>query len=452
MPVPAPRTLLIAILGVAPVVLMPTRDLALLVALSWLLGTTILMVIDARFAIGENDLEWTREHEAALSLGAWNPVRIRLWNRSGRSVRFYFRDAVPRLMVVKGAEHSGLIGAGESREWRLLVYPIHRGDFGLGPLTVRCLGPFGLAWREHRVLVHDPVRVYPNVIALREYENALRSGRLLEAGYHRLRRRGEGTEYERLRAYTPDDEFRRINWKATARRATPMVVEYQTERSQSVVFALDAGRLMSTHLALPPGSDSAGAPLGAPALTRLDHCLNACLLLAYVAQGYGDRVGALAFADRVTRFLPPRAGRSQFVALTEALYNLEPQSTEPNFAAAATLLRNRLTRRSLIVFFTDIIDPDASAGLLAVVGLLSSRHLCLVVALQDPDIHRLATQAPVGSQSVYERVVARRLLDERRAVLAGLEARGAMALDVSADRISAATINHYLEVKGTGRL
>jgi uncharacterized protein (DUF58 family) len=188
------------------------------------------------------------------------------------------------------------------------------------------------------------------------------------------------------------------------------------------------------------------------ALTRLDYALNASLLMAYVAQQYGDRTGLLAFSDRVTRYVAPGAGRRQFLTIVEALYNLEAEPTEADYNEAVTYLAIRSPRRSLVVIFTDIVEPEAASALVASVAHLTRRHLPLTVTLRDPGLSRLASLPVRDSRSVYERAVARTLLDDREASLRALRQRGVLTLDVSADSLSAALINRYLEIKARSRL
>jgi uncharacterized protein (DUF58 family) len=303
--------------------------------------------------------------------------------------------------------------------------------------------------------------VYPNLLAVRRYEALVRRGRLQEMGVRRARRLGSGIEFERLRDYSPDDEFRRINWTATARRHTPVAVEYQTERSQTVMLLLDSGRLMSTQVPyareleespLSGGRDEDGPAEVIPALTRLDHAINAALLLAHVCVTYGDRAGLIGFSDRVLSFLRPAAGRRQFLSLTEALYNLQPQRTESDYAEALAYLATRSPRRSLTVIFTDIAHQAAAASLLANISHLSRRHLPLIVTMRDPAVERLATEPVEDARSVYERAVAQNLLDDREVVLSRLRQHGALTLDVPADQLTPSVINRYLEIKARGEL
>lgn len=453
--VPTRRLLSIALLGVAAVAFAGTRDLAAEVAILWLAGVVILAAADGWFIPRRDSLVWKRSHESKLSLGAWNPVTLSLDNRSGRRLQYQVRDAVPQLLIPEGEGGSGETESGRPAQLRYRLYPVHRGDYHFGPISARYRGPLGLVWKQQRTAVEDEVKVYPNLLAVRRYESLLHRGMLHEIGLRRSRRRGTGTEFERLREYTPDDEYRRINWTATARRHQPIAVEYTTERAQNIMLLIDAGRLMATQV---PYSgelehpDDLGPREGAPALTRLDHVVNAALLLAYVSQETGDRVGLLAFSDTVSRFVKPMAGRRQFLALTEVLYDLEPRATETDYATALAYLRVHSPRRSLAVIFTDIAHEAAAASLLTHVGSLARRHLPLIVTMRDPAIEAVAVQPPDDSQAVYQRAVARDMLDRRDVVLSRLRAAGALTLDVPADSLSPSLINRYLEIKAQGRL
>jgi uncharacterized protein (DUF58 family) len=276
------------------------------------------------------------------------------------------------------------------------------------------------------------VKVYPNLVDVRKYDLLLRKNRLWELGLRNAKIFGSGTEFERLRDYQPDDEYRRINWKATARRSKPISIEYESERSQNIVALLDIGRMMRS-------------PVGDVA--KLDYAINAVLLLAYVAAQKGDKVGVLTFADRVNAWLMPRGGKGQFQRLLETLYSVEGQAVEPDYNAAFGYFAARQSKRSLVLVFTDLTGSITTDALVAQLALLRQRHLALLVTLRDPTVQQLARQQIVDSASLYQRTVAERLLDERRLVLERLQRRGVQTLDVAADELSVAVINRYLELK-----
>lgn len=424
-----------------------SHDRALGVALIWMSGVVLVALVDGWYAQSSAKHVWRREHDPKLSLGVWNPIRLTVENRSKRRMTLKVRDAVPAFMLSRGDSAEGVCPAGDRWDLSYQVFPLHRGDYSFGNPGIRALGPLGLLWVQYAEPLEGAVQVYPDLVAVRTYESLVHRGRLEELGLRSSRRWGMGTEFERLRDYSPDDEFRRINWKATARRARPISVDFQTERSQNIMLVIDAGRLMSTRVPLPSAIEGAEGPAGSPALTRLDYALNASLLLAFVSQRYGDRVGLLAFSDRVTRFVSPAPGQRQFLQLTRAMYNLEPEPTEADYSTGLGYLGVHNRRRSLAVVFTDIAERGAADSLIANIAHLARRHLVMVVTLRDTGVEELATAEPDSIKRVYERAVAQSLLDTREQTLGHLRRRGALTLDVPADHISASVINRYLEIK-----
>jgi uncharacterized protein (DUF58 family) len=251
-------------------------------------------------------------------------------------------------------------------------------------------------------------------------------------GHRRAQPPGASTAFAGLREYSPGDDVRRIGWKATARRDHPITVEVEAERGQQVIIALDCGRLMT-------------APAGV--LTKLDNAVNAALLLAWVAQSQGDRVGMIAFSDRVTRYVVPRRGMRQVHIINELLYDVRPEYTEPDFGAAFTYLALRVSRRSLVIVLTDVLDREASQDLVSHALRLGRRHRVLVVAMADPAV-LAARDAPVDrSPRAYEWAAAEELLDARRQSFEAMQRGGVLGLDVQAGRLSPALVERYLELK-----
>jgi uncharacterized protein (DUF58 family) len=317
------------------------------------------------------------------------------------------------------------------------VRPLRRGDYTFGNITLRWEGPMGLVVRQGTVSAQAPVKVYPNLLDVRRYDLVLRRNRLQELGLRNSRLYGEGNEFERLREYLPDDEFRRIDWKATARRNRPVTVEYQTERSQSITCMIDIGRMMQS-----PVKDMA----------KLDYVVNAVLLLGYVATGVGDKVGLMTFADEVDTYLSPRMGRVQFYRMLNILYRVEAQPVEPDYRRAVTYLANKQRKRALIVIFTDISGGLSIDMLVSHISVLAKNSLPLVVTISDPDVHAAAHQRPEDSLAVYQRAAAVQLINERYLALDSLRRRGVLTLDVPAHQLSWSVVSRYLDLKGRGRL
>ncbi len=388
--------------------------------------------LDWRAAGPVEAFEVGRAHETKLSLGADNVIRLSVRNRRPRAIRFQLRDEPPDAFGIETRVHAGRVGALDVWHGRYTVRPLRRGDYTFGDITLRWPGPIGLVVRQGRVAAAAPVKVYPNLLDVRRYDIALRRNRLQELGLRASRRFGDGTDFERLREYLPDDEYRKINWKATARRNRPVTVQYQTERSQSVIAVVDVGRMMQspvTHMA------------------KLDYVLNAVLLLGFVATGKGDKVGLLSFDHTVRQYLSPRAGRGQFYRMLETLYAVEAQPVEPDYAQALSYLSLKHRKRALVVIFTDLSGGVTMDALSTQVSRLARRNLTLVVTISDPDVVAAAQQVPAETLTVYQRAAAVQLLDDRRLTLEQLHRQGVLTLDVPANQLSLAVINRYLELK-----
>src|SRR6202165_2788514 len=307
-----------------------------------------------------------------------------------------------------------------------------RGAYRFGPVDLQVWRDEGW-WRRQVRLPHpDEVAVFPNVVAIKRIQLTLRRGLRAMAGLRRARPPGASTAFAGLRDYVRGDDIRRVSWTATARRDHPVVVEVEAERGQQVMIALDCGRLMT-------------APAGE--LDKLDHAVNAALMLAWVAQAYGDRVGLMTFDDRVTSFIRPERGSTQIRRMTEALYAIKAQAVEPDFGHAMTHLALRLGRRSMVVVLTEVQDPEASKELVAHCLRLSGKHLVLVVAMSDPAVLS-ARDAPVSTSArAYEWAAAEEFVASRRESFELLRRGGVLGLDVVAGSLSPALVERYLELK-----
>ncbi|HEY0778093.1 MAG TPA: DUF58 domain-containing protein, partial [Gemmatirosa sp.] len=258
--------------------------------------------------------------------------------------------------------------------------------------------------------------------------------------------------------YAPGDDPRRVDWKASARRDTAVVREYQAEQGQTVLLLVDAGRLMTQLVDAAPPAD------GRPGRSRFDAALDSALVLADVAARAGDRVGLLVFDDAVRAWVAPAAGAAAVARVREALIPVQPVLLESDYAGAFRVLAERHRRRSLVVVFTDVIDARASRALVAHVARGAARHLPLVVAMRDAALDAAARGTPGdvpnaslagtsgGTLAVYARAAAEELLLAREEALARMRGAGVSVLDVRADAMTAALVNRYLELKGRGAL
>jgi uncharacterized protein (DUF58 family) len=435
--IPTRRLLLLLIIGSGLVALASLTP--------WVWGVVIvyhaflawLLLRDAGSLPGRADFRVEREVPRPFSLGQLETVTVRLRCPGAAGLDAEVADHAPfqlspRPRVLRGRfdRQGALALAYETR-------PPHRGAFQFGPVDVRLTRPGSLLVRQLRLAAAQEVAVFPDVLAIRRYQLTLRRGARMYSGQRRAKPPGASTAFASLRDYVPGDDVRRISWKATARRDRPVSAEYEAERGQQVIVALECGRLMT-------------APAGH--LVKLDHAVNAALLLAWVAQSQGDRVGLLTFSDRVLDYVAPKRGGRQVSFLSQVLYDVDAEYTEPDFAAAFAYLGRRAGRRSLVVVLTDVIDPESSGELVGHALRLGRRHLVLVVAMADPDL-LAARDRPIDRASrAYEWAAAEELLAARRESFERLQRGGGLALDVAADRLSPAVVERYLELKERGLL
>lgn len=379
-----------------------------------------------------NGFSARRDIPRPLSLGTDEAILIGLRHPAAAGLEVLLADHVPAALRPSVREVSARFDSGGALVAEYLTNPPRRGSFRLPALDIRCWRKGGFWIRQVRLPVADEAAVYPNVKAIRQYQLSARRGMPYRPGLRRSRPPGAATAFAGLRDYLPGDDIRRINWKATARKDQPVTVELEAERGQQVVILLDCGRLMTA---------TAGN------LTKLDHAINAALLLGWLAQQQGDRVGLVAFSDRVDHFLTPARGAVQIKRLNDLLYAIRAQAVEPDFGEAFTLVSRRVTRRSLIVVLTDLLDPTASGELVSQALWLGRRHLVLVVAMADPALTAARDAEINSSERAYEWAAAEELLAARRRSFEALRRGGVMSLDVAAEELSPALVERYLELK-----
>ena len=392
-------------------------------------------------------VEAHRQMNSKFSLGVENLVTLKLINRSRHPLRLRLKDDFPDAFLFETVIHDCRVLPRAHIDISYRLTPLRRGVYQFSDIHLQCWGLLGLVVRHRRIVAGTTVKVYPNLQAVRQYELLVKRGMLHRIGLKNSRQFGEGTEMERLREYSPDDDFRRMDWKATARHRKPIVREFQTERSQDVVIMLDTGRLMASPILLETPTESSQE-----AMLKLDYAINATLMTAYVSTLKGDRVGLIAFADTVHQYLAPKPGKKQFLTMLETIYALPVHPVEPDFETAFKYLASKQRKRAFIVLFTDILDSDSATGIASYVVQLSKHHLVVCVTLTDSGIVALADQKSTDSKSVYQKAIAERLLQEKHATLEILRRQGVITIDVPAHQLTMAVVNKYLELKAKSKI
>jgi uncharacterized protein (DUF58 family) len=423
------RTALVAALGA---LLAPLGT----VWLGALLGLLVIGVaVDVAVAGRVADLGMERTGGTSTRLGQPVEVALLVTNGGTRRVRGVLRDAwLPSAGATPRTRRID-IPPGERRRLVATLVPTRRGDRTAAHVTVRSLGPLGLAGRQRRHQVPWSVRVLPPFTSRKFLPEKLARLRELD-GAVALNRRGQGTEFDSLREYVDGDDVRSIDWRATARRGDVVVRTWRPERDRRLVCVLDTGRTSAARVGDTP---------------RLDAALDACLLLAAVAARAGDRVDLLA-ADSVVRASVEGASRNEVLpTLVQAMAPLEPALVESDAHLIVAEVLRRERKRALIVLFTSLDAEPVEQGLLPVLGTLTARHTVVLAAVGDPRIAELAGRRG-DTEAVYDAAAAERALADRRRVMGVLRRRGVLLVDAPADTFASAVADEYLALKAAGRL
>ncbi|WP_436786794.1 DUF58 domain-containing protein [Yinghuangia sp. YIM S10712] len=426
------RTALLAALGALVVgLLIPSWTGVLAVAAL----IAIAVAVDLSLAGSVRSLVFTRSGDTTVRLGETAQVHLTVLNPTPRSVNGMLRDAWPPSAGTRSQRHDLAVPAGERRRVTTHLVPTRRGDRPAHRITVRSLGPLGLAGRQGSHSVPWSVRVLP----------AFPSRRLLPSKLERLREldgrsavltRGRGTEFDSLREYVPGDDVRSIDWRATARSQNVVVRTWRPERDRHILIVLDTGRT------------SAGRIADAP---RLDASMDAALLLTAVAARAGDRVDFLAHDRRVRTEVRGASRTTVLPSFVQAMAPLEPALVESDAPHLVAEIIRRAKRRSLVVLLTGLDAEAVREGLLPVLPQLTNRHEVVVAAVADPALTAMAAGRGTA-EAVYAAAAAERELHERRTTSAELRRHGVTVVDAPPGDLASQLTDTYLALKLAGRL
>lgn len=429
-----------ALLAVAliPISLSWGRPMLFWVAVTYDLVIIAFAIFDAWNSKLPKAVTIERHFSGRFAVGAETDVRIEVANHTPRDISLVLKDEYPPQMLLFGSREARVeVDAQTSSSLIYSLKPPKRGQFSFGRIAVRYLSRWRLAWCQAQACEPITVKVYPNMRRAREAELRALGTRSFVAARRKSQWRGEGRDFESLRDYVRGDEMRHISWTATARRGKLVTRQYQMERDQTILVALDAGRLMTGRLENE---------------TKLDLAVHATLALMSAAARAGDNAGLLVFGRRIKTFLPPKRGAEHLDAALEALHAIEPEMIEPSYARAFEFVSANSQRRSLVVVLTDLVDEEGSSELLSSLKLLRPRHLPLVVTIGDRDLKAVVRNPPEDETELFTQSVAEEIMYQREAALRLVESQGGLALDVTAAALVPRLLETYLRVKERGLL
>ena len=400
-------------------------------------GTFIFLcsLIDLLYLWLEKCCTVTRSLPGKFAVGEKGEVKLVISHKSRRNIPLEVYDGIPQGADAPAMPWQGVIPSGKNAQVRYDVTIYERGIAEFTDVHIRVLGPLALWKRKRVVALPGEVKIYPNYAPVLRLALLATQHRQEQMGIVRRPRAGSSKDFHQLRDYRQGDSLSQIDWKSTSRRLQLISRDYQEQRNQSIVFLLDCGRRMRAI----DGE-----------LPQFDHCLNALLLVAYVALRQGDHIAVQSFGGE-DRWLPPVKGSHAMATVLNHLYDATTSSAPSDFAEAAERLMTRNRRRALVIVLTNLRGEDGHE-IIPALRSMQSRHLVMLASLRERVVRDAVEQPVVHFSDALKHVASRQYMEERREILATLGAHGILTMDVTADELAVSLANRYIDIKAAGEL
>jgi len=390
-----------------------------------------LLVLDAFLTPNADCLKVQRNLDSNLYFKTDNEVLIFVRNTSRHRLHVQVKDELLRYFTILNAPTSQFIEPGRGQEFSYAVLPTKRGSFHSNKVYLRVQGIMGLCVKQTAVNCPANLKVYPNIRDLSKYRLMMQKNRLLPKGEKNIRQYGTGLDFESLRPYVIGDDYRKINWAATARENKLIINQYQIERDQPVYIMLDIGRPMSYMV---------------NGFKKLDYSINAALVLCDIVNQQGDKAGLLVFDSKVQSHISPGQGAQHRNTIMETLYHVEDNRQTANYEGAFRALNERQKRRSLVFIFTDFEILEEAEDLINHIAILKRKHMPVVVFMANENLKAMAG-AP-DPKKRYDKILkqtAMEFVDERKMILRKLNIMGIPCVESNAENFTVAAVNRYLQ-------
>jgi uncharacterized protein (DUF58 family) len=377
-------------------------------------------------------VEAERKLTERFSLGDNNKVLLTLKNNYVFPAHISVIDELPIQFQDRNWIRKLKIPGQSSEQISYTVRPVSRGEYGFGNINVFINGPLQLVKRKYTIEARQVVKVYPSYMQMRRFQLMAITNRAQETGVKRMRKLGHSMEFEQIKEYVRGDDFRTINWKATARKSDLMVNNYTDERSQQIYCVINKGRLMKMPF---------------EGLTLLDYAVNASLVLSSVALTKQDKAGLITFAENLDTFIQADKKPTQINKILEALYNQQTHYLEQDFEKLYAVIRNRITNRGLIVLFTNFESMEGLQRNIAALKKIAEHHLLLVVFFENTELKKIEKKKAASTEEIYIKTIAEKFAYEKRLIVKELHKQGILSILTPPQNLSVNTVNKYLELK-----
>jgi uncharacterized protein (DUF58 family) len=403
------------------------------------LGTIVFLLlaiaifVDALLCYAKKDgFEAERIVTERFSLGDNNKVFLKLKNNYVFPVRISVIDELPFQFQDRNWIRKVKMPGNGTDDLLYTLRPTSRGEYVFGSINVFVSGPLQLVKRRYSFAKKQIVRVYPSYIQMRRFQLLAVTNRVQETGVKRVRKLGHSMEFEQIKEYVRGDDFRTINWKATARKGDLMVNNYTDEKSQQIYCVINKGRLMKMPF---------------EGLTLLDYAINASLVLSSVALTKQDKAGLITFAENLDAFVQADKKPTQINKILETLYNQQTRYLEQDFEKLFAVIRNRITNRSLIVLFTNFESVEGLQRNLSALKRIAEYHLLLIVFFENTELKNVEQKKTGNIEEIYIKAIAEKFAYEKRLMVKELHKHGILSILTPPQNLTVNTVNKYLELK-----
>lgn len=372
-----------------------------------------------------------------LSNGDDNEIGIRIVNRFQFQVSVKIIDELPVQWQVRDFKIESILNSGEEKKFTYQVRPTERGEYYFGNLNVFSSSILGLISRKQQFSAAAMVPNYPSFLQLKKYDFLAFTNRLKLFGLKKIRRIGHTMEFEQIKDYTPGDDVRNINWKATAKRNNLMVNQFQDEKSQPVYSIIDKGRVMKMPF---------------EGLSLLDYAINATLVISNIVLKKHDKAGMFTFSRKVEDRVIAQRRSAQMYQILESLYNIETDFSESDFSRLYVDLKRNIKQRSLLLLFTNFETMDALHRQLAYLQAINRSHLLVVIFFENTELKSFLNQKASTTHQVFEKTIAEKFIYEKKLIVNELHKYGIHCILTPPENLTVNTVNKYLEIKARGLL
>ncbi len=409
-----------------------------LIARIFLFFTVFFLILDiALLYVPGKKLEGRRSCPERLSNGDENIITVFIENRYPFGVSLSIIDELPFQFQKRDFGIRIRARRDEKKSLSYNLRPVERGEYNFGALNIFAATALGCIKRRFRFSAGESVPVYPSIMQMKKYELLAVSNRLADAGIKKIRRVGHTMEFDHIRRYVSGDDYRTINWKATARKSGIMVNQYEDEKSQPVYSIIDMSRVMKMPF---------------EGMTLLDYAINSSLILSSIALYKQDKFGLVAYSDTVPMVLPADRKQSQMHKILESLYKLNTDFKEADYEHLYSILSRKLNQRSLIFLFTNFETLSSFKRNINFFRRIGKKHTLVVVFFKNTELEELLKSRPSTTEEIYTKTIAEKFDFEKRQIVKELGNNASIALLTSPGELTADAINKYLEIKARGML